>query len=110
MKRMMIVGALAAGLVAAGAGIALASGPQDDDGADRPITGPALEKAKVVALEHTGGGRVTETEVGDEEGYYEVEVTKDSRQFDVHLDKDFTVLGSVGDTEGDNEGDSDEGR
>ena len=35
-----------------------------------------MEKAKSVALEHVNG-RVTATEFQDEEGYYEVEVTKD---------------------------------
>ena len=38
---------------------------------------------------------MTETEVGDEEGAYEVEVTRaDGSQVDVHLDKDFNVLSS----------------
>lgn len=68
-----------------------------DDGAegpDIPITGAALEQASAAALEYIGEGRVTETEVGDEEGYYEVEITRDSgRQVDVHLDEAFNVLG-----------------
>lgn len=98
MKRIIMVGALAAGLVAAGAGIALASGQQDDNGSDHPITGPDLDTAKTAALEHTGGGTVTETEAGDEEGAYEVEVTMpDGRQIDVHLDDHFGLLGSTTD-------------
>lgn len=45
-------------------------------------------------------------EVGDEEGYYEVEVTRaDGGQVEVHLDGDFRVLGSVGDDDGAEEGD-----
>lgn len=68
-----------------------------DDGAegpDVPITGNALEQASAAALEYLGEGRVTETEVGDEEGYYEVEITRDNgRQVDVHLDEAFNVLG-----------------
>lgn len=103
MKRIIIVAALAAGLVAAGAGVALAAGQPDDDGSDRPITGAALDKAKAAALEHTGGGRVTGTEVGDEEGAYEVEVTMPGgRRLDVHLDQKFTVLGSAGDSDAEN--------
>ena len=44
---------------------------------------------------HTGEGRVTETEVGDEESYYEVEVTlDDGSQVDVQLDRSFNVVGS----------------
>ena len=47
-----------------------------------------------MALKHTGGGKVTGTEAGDEEGAYEVEVTRaDGSQVDVHLDADFTVIG-----------------
>ena len=84
---------------------AVAAGATDGDGTDTPITGDALQKASDAALERTGGGEVTETEVGDEEGYYEVEVTMDAgSQVDVHLDKDFTVLG----TEGDGAEDSDD--
>jgi hypothetical protein len=47
-------------------GAAIAAGG-DDDGTDSPITGSALDHATAAALEHTGGGRVTGTEVGDEE-------------------------------------------
>ena len=73
----------------------------DDDGSDKAITGTALDKAKVAALAHTGGGKVTETEAGDEEGAYEVEVTMpDGSQVDVHLDKSFHVLGQQGDDDG----------
>ena len=101
--------ALAAGaatvVVLGGAGVAVASGTGgDDDGTDQPITGNALEKASEAALAHTGEGKVTETEVGDEEGYYEVEVTlDDGSQVDVHLDKNFQVLGTDSDGAGDTE-------
>jgi hypothetical protein len=45
---------------------------------------------------------VTETEVGDEEGYYEVEVTRaDGSQVDVHLDRSFGVIDSSADGAGD---------
>ena len=55
---------------------------------------------------HTGGGKVTETEAGDEEGAYEVEVTRaDGSQVDVHLDKAFNVISQAGD--GDERGDED---
>jgi uncharacterized membrane protein YkoI len=91
-----IVAAVAAAALA-GAGVAIAGG--DDDGRERPISGSALERAKAAALAHTPG-RVTETEVGDEEGYYEVEVTRaDGSQVDVHLDRDFAVSGAEGDSE-----------
>ena len=65
----------------------------------------ALAKAKAAALAETGGGKVTGTEVGDEESYYEVEVTKaDGSQVDVQLNKSFTVVGSKDDGEDGNEG------
>lgn len=102
-SRALAAGAAAA-VVLAGAGAAVATSVTDDDGTDTPITGDALEKASDAALEHVGGGEVTETEVGDEEGYYEVEVTMDDgSQVDVHLDKDFNVLGTEGDDAGDSE-------
>jgi uncharacterized membrane protein YkoI len=64
-----------------------------DDGEGTPVTGGALDRASAVALERVGGGQVTGTEVGDEEGAYEIEVTRDDgSQVDVHLDADFNVL------------------
>jgi uncharacterized membrane protein YkoI len=97
--------AAVATLAGAGAAIAGATGG-DDDTTDKPIAAPALDRAGEVALQHTGGGRVTETEVGDEEGYYEVEVTRtDGSQTDVHLDRNFNVLGSAADGDGAGEDD-----
>ena len=70
----------------------------DSSEAEVAITGTDLEKAAAVALAFTGGGRVTETEVGDEESYYEVEVTlDDGSQIDVQLDENFKVVGSESD-------------
>ena len=63
--------------------------------AETPITGTELDQASAAALDHLGEGRVSDTEVGDEEGYYEVEVTlDDGSEVDVHLDAEFTVLGT----------------
>lgn len=89
----IIGGALATSLVVAGSGAAVATA--DDDASETAITGPALATASDAALAETGQGRVTGTEVGDEEGYYEVEVTlADGREVDVHLDADFVVTGT----------------
>ena len=66
----------------------------------RPIGGGALDQASAAALQHTGGGQVTDTEVGDEEGYYEVEVARDDgTQVDVQLDRGFNVVGGEIDEE-----------
>jgi hypothetical protein len=99
MKKRVLIAVLAiAALGAGGAAIAGAAGGGDDDGTDKPITGSALDRASSVALGHTGGGKVTGTEVNDEEGAYEVEVTRaDGSQVDVHLDKSFHVIGSAAD-------------
>jgi uncharacterized membrane protein YkoI len=87
-------------LAAAGASYAVASGGGDDS--EPPITGTDLEKASAAALAATGGGRVTDTEVGDEESWYEVEVTlDDGTQVDVQLDRSFNVVGSEADDEDD---------
>jgi hypothetical protein len=65
------------------------------EGPDRTITGTDLARASKAALEYLGGGRVTATEVGDEESYYEVEVTlADGSQIDVQLDEGFNVVGT----------------
>lgn len=94
-SKILAGGALAVALVAGGTGIAVAGGAFDDDGSETPITGDALERASEAALDHTGEGEVTDTEVGDEEGFYEVEVTLDNGdEVDVHLTEDFEVLGT----------------
>ena len=100
-KLIGIVGAVALlGII--GGGVAVATGVSDDT--DEPITGEAYELATEAALDHTGGGRVTGTEVGDEESYYEVEVTlDDGSQIDVQLDEDFNVVGDEVDDENENE-------
>ena len=101
-KRAKIAIGVGAGVlvVAGGTGIAVASGVADDDGSETPITGDALAKASAAALDYTGGGRVTGTEVGDEESKYEVEVTKDDgSQVDVQLDANFHVVSSEGDND-----------
>ena len=96
-KILLIGGLVAVGSVA-GTGAAVAS----SDDAEQPITGEALVKASAAALEHTGGGAVTETEVGDEDSYYEVEVTlADGSQIDVQLDEQFNVVGQEVDGPGD---------
>jgi uncharacterized membrane protein YkoI len=100
-KTTLITLAAAAAIVVGGTGAGIAAANSgDDDGTDKAITGQALDKASAAALEETGEGRVTETEVGDEESYYEVEVTlDDGSQVDVQLDKSFNVVGSSADHE-----------
>ena len=86
-----------AGLAAGGAaaGNAVTS---DDSPTDTAITGPALNQASRAALDYIGEGAVTETEVGDEESLYEVEVTRDDgTQVDVQLDENFAVVSSKAD-------------
>lgn len=98
-------GAAAIALIGGGmVGVAVATGAGGDDN-EAPITGTALEQASAAALAHTGGGTVTETEVGDEESLYEVEVTlDDGSQVDVQLDENFNVVGDKVDDESENEG------
>jgi uncharacterized membrane protein YkoI len=96
---MILAAGVAAGVVAVAAAGAAVAATGDDD--DRPITGPALEQASAAALEHTGEGRVSDTEVGDEESYYEVEVTLDNGdEVDVQLDRSFAVVGDERDGSG----------
>lgn len=89
---------LAAGLTVAAVAAATAAAGDSET----PITGDALDRASAAALHFTGGGRVTGTEVGDEESLYEVEVTlPDGTQVDVQLDENFAVVGSEADGAGD---------
>jgi uncharacterized membrane protein YkoI len=104
LKGGLVAAAAVAVLAGGGAAIAGATGGGDDNGTEQPITGNALDKAKAVALQETGGGQVSATEVRDEEGYYEVEVTRsDGSQVDVHLDRGFRVLDSSADGSGSDE-------
>jgi uncharacterized membrane protein YkoI len=77
------------------------SGNEANEAPDQAISsGSALDKASAAALQHTGGGQVTDTEVGDEESYYEVEVTRDDgSQVDVQLDRSFQIVGDEADEE-----------
>ncbi|HZB05770.1 MAG TPA: hypothetical protein VE449_04210 [Thermoleophilaceae bacterium] len=101
-RKILITGIAALAVAAGGVGVAVAGGGDD---AEAPIRGGALERASAAALEHTGGGRVTETETGDEESFYEVEVTRDDgSQVDVQLDRGFNVVGGEADDENEDEG------
>ena len=103
-KLLAIAGAalLVAAIAGSAGGAVIATGGDDE----QPITGSALDKASAVALDHTGGGRVTGTEVGDEESFYEVEVTRDDgSQVDVQLDESFNVVGEEADNETESDAD-----
>ncbi len=103
-RKKLAATAAAAAILALGgvSGIAYATG---GDSAEQ-ATGPNIEQAKSAALDHTNGGRVSGTEIGDEEGYYEIEVTRDDgSQVDVHFDKNFNFLVTKADHEGTNDQD-----
>jgi hypothetical protein len=99
-SKLLVVGASVLALAAAGGGIAVAGGAGGDSGdSEAPISGSALDQASQAALDHVGEGEVTDTETGDEESYYEVEVTRDDGgQVDVQLDRDFQVVGQEDDS------------
>ena len=96
MQRKMKI-ALAAGAIVvgtAGAGT-VAVGAASTESNETPITGAALEQASAAALAQTGGGRVTETEQGDDDSFYEVDVTlDDGSEVEVQLDENFRVVGT----------------
>jgi uncharacterized membrane protein YkoI len=111
MKRKNVFVAAGIGVAAiAGASIAVAGasgddeGGPDDDATEQAITGDALDRASAAALAHTGEGRVTGTEIDDEESKYEIEVTLDNGdQVDVQLDENFDVVGSENDGSGEDD-------
>ena len=95
-------GTLALAVMGGGAGIAVGAGAGDDE----PLTGSALDHASAAALEHTGGGTVIETEVGDGGAAYGVEVRlEDGRTVEVGLDANFDVIGQEVDDDGPNDQD-----
>ncbi len=91
-------GALAVAVIGGGTGIGVAGSRGDDE----PLTGSALEKATASALQHTGGGTVIETEVGDGGAAYVVEIRlDDGRVVEVGLDANFNVIGQEDDDDPD---------
>ena len=104
-SKRVIVPTLAAVAVFGVGGVVYANTAAGDE-----LKGDELDRASSAALEATGGGKVTDTERDDEEGAYEIEVTKDDgSQVDVHLDEDFAVISEDADREddGDDDGDDD---
>ncbi|MGH2711694.1 MAG: hypothetical protein ACRDH9_10885 [Actinomycetota bacterium] len=100
--RFIVAGILAAALI--GGGAAIAVGAAGDD--DQPLTGSNLDKAMAAALEHTGGGTVIETEVGDDGAAYGVEIRLDDGSVvEVNLDDSFNVTGDEADDDGPNDQD-----
>ena len=102
LKKLILAGGAVAALGVGGTAVAGGVGGDDnggkDDGPGTHVTGAALDRASRVAIDRVGGGRVTGSELRDEEGYYEIEVTKDDgSQVDVHLDSRFNVLNAQGD-------------
>ena len=105
MKRttLLSTGAALSGAIAlVGGGIAIAAMSDDDapHETETSITGEALERASSAALAIVGDGSVTETEIGDEESLYEVEVTRpDGSQVDVQLDASFSLVETIPDSD-----------
>lgn len=90
-------GTIALAAIGGGTGFAVAGTAGDD----KPLTGSNLAKAKAAALEHTGGGTVTETELGDGGAAYTVEIRRaDGTQVEVQMDKNFRVTGEEPDDDG----------
>jgi hypothetical protein len=104
-KKLWIIGGLAvATAIVAGSvgGVVVATGGDDDE----PLTGEALKKATQAALDHTGGGTVIETEVGDDGAAYGVEVRLENGSVvEVSLDENFGVVGQENDDDGADEED-----
>jgi hypothetical protein len=99
-RRWVAGAAIAVVTLGIGAGVAAASGGGGES--SQPITGAARTRAESVALAATHGGKVTGTEISDEESLYEVEVTKiDGSVVDVQLDRGFHVVGTKTDSERD---------
>jgi hypothetical protein len=92
-KRWIVGGTVALAAVAGGAGFAIAGG-----GDEQPLTGSDLGQATAATLEHTGGGTVIETEVGDDGAAFGVEIRLDDGSVvEVALDEDFQVIGEESD-------------
>ena len=95
-KRTKLIVGVASAVAAIGiiGGVSVAAGGDDD----KPLRGSNYDRATTAALEHVGEGSVTETEVGDGDAAFEVEIRLDSgKQVEVELDDNFEVIGSEAD-------------
>jgi hypothetical protein len=96
--RWIVGGVLAAAVGVGSTGIGLAASESRDD---EPLTGETRDRAIAAATEATGGGTVTETEVGDDGASSSVEVRlQNGRQVEVDLDGEFRVTGQEADDDG----------
>lgn len=87
-SRRVLVPAVAVLAVLGIGGAVWANGSGDDE-----LVGSQRDKVSQAAIEAVGGGTVTEAE--EDDGHYEVEVTrKDGTEVDLHLDKDYNVMSS----------------
>ena len=106
-RKLLIATVAALALLGIGTGAVLAVSGDDD----RPLQGNALERATAAALDHVGGGRIIETEIGDDGAAYGVEIQRsDGSVVEVNLDQNFQVISTEGDydTAGESEGTEDD--
>jgi hypothetical protein len=106
-RKLLIAAVAALALLGIGTGAVMAVSGDDD----RPLQGNALERATAAALDHVGGGRIIETEIGDDGAAYGVEIQRsDGSVVEVNLDQNFQVIGTDGDddTAGESEGTEDD--
>jgi len=112
LKKVLITVVALAALALGGSAIAGAASGGDSEAGDgsKAITGDAQTRAGKAALAETGGGKVNQSELDNENGAtYEVEVTKpDGSTVDVRLDDKFNVVVVEGDSEGE-KGEKDDG-
>jgi hypothetical protein len=98
-RTLLAIGIALVAVAVGGGASAYAGGGDDGEG---NATGPGADRARRAAVAHLGGGTANEVERGDEEGAWEVEVTKSNGEtVDVHLDTSYKVLSVEGDSEED---------
>ena len=100
-KRVVIAAGTGVVLAVAAAGVAVATGGDDDGPASHQYTQEQADAATRAALRATGGGTANSFETDSENGAtYEVEVTKtDGETVDVRLDEDYKVVVIEGDSD-----------
>jgi uncharacterized membrane protein YkoI len=99
----LVLGAVA--VLALTIGVAAPAVDGDDD---TPLSGTTLERASQAALDHTGGGKVVDSETGDDGAAYGVEIVlADGSQVEVSLDADFKVVGQESDDDSGNDANDD---